>query len=327
MKRKGPYRAAICGFSILMLSLCATRARAETWPTRPVHMIVGGAAGSAPDIIARIIGEKLSAAWGQQTVIDDKPGAAGNLGTEAAAHATPDGYTLLFGQAAPLSMNRWVFKSLPFDVDRDLVPVINIGLSPMIIVANPKLAAKTIGELIALCKAQPGKLTFGTSSSRNIPHLTGELLKHASGCDMTHVPYAANTQAIQDVVRGDTQLMIDGIPVLLGQVKAARLNALAVSSSKRLPGLEAIPTVAETLPGFVSNGWFAILAPTGTPADVVSRVNRDVNTALQDHEVADRMRDLGVYAEGGSPEDLARFMKLDTAQWQRIVRDAEIQPE
>ena len=327
MKRSTLSRVAGCGVLLLMLGVGVTPANAETWPTRPVHMVVAGAPGSAPDIIARIIGDKLGGIWGQQIVIENKPGAAGNLGTEAAAHAAADGYTLLFGQAAPLSMNRWVFKTLPFDVERDFVPVVNIGLSPMMIAANTKLPVKTIGELIALCKAQPGKLTFGTSSSRNIPHLTGELLKRASGCNMTHVPYRANVQAIQDVVSGETQLMIDGIPVLLPQVKAGRLNALAVSSAKRLPGLEAIPTVAETLPGFVSDGWFAMLAPTGTPRDVISRVNRDTNHVLKIQAVTDRMRALGVYAEGGTPEDLARFMKADSAQWGRIVHDAGIQPE
>jgi len=305
----------------------AQMAAAQAWPTRPVHMVVAGAPGSAPDVIARIIGNRLVEAWGQQIIVDNKPGAAGNLGTEAAAHAPADGYTLLFGQAAPLSMNRFVFKTLPFDVERDFVPVVNIGLSPMMIAANPRLPANTIGELIDVAKAQPGKLSFGTSSSRNIPHLTGELLKRAGGFEMTHVSYRANTQAIQDVITGETQLMIDGIPVLLNQVKDGRLKALAVSSAKRLPGLETVPTVAETLPGFVTNGWFAVLAPAGTPREVVARVNRDVNAVLRNDAVRDRMRDLGVYAEGGTPEELARFMRTDATLWERIVRQAGIEPE
>jgi len=307
--------------------LLAQTAAAQAWPTRPVHMVVAGASGSAPDVIARIIGNRLVETWGQQIIVDNKPGAAGNLGTEAAAHAPADGYTLLFGQAAPLSMNRFVFKTLPFDVDRDFVPVVNVGLSPMMIAANPRLPANTIGELIDLAKAQPGKLSFGTSSSRNIPHLTGELLKRAGGFEMTHVSYRANTQAIQDVITGETQLMIDGIPVLLNQVKDGRLKALAVSSAKRLPGLETVPTVAETLPGFVTNGWFAVLAPAGTPREVVARVNRDVNAVLRNDAVRDRMRDLGVYAEGGTPEELARFMRADATLWERIVRQAGIEPE
>ena len=307
--------------------LAVSPATAQDWPTRPVHMVVAGAPGSAPDVIARIIGNKLTEPWGQQIIVDNKPGAAGNLGTEAAAHAPADGYTLLFGQAAPLSMNRFVFKTLPFDVERDFVPVVNIGLSPMMIAANPTLPANTIGELAALAKAQPGKLTFGTSSSRNIPHLTGELLKRAGGFDMTHVSYRANSQAMQDVVTGETQLMIDGIPVIRPPVQDGRLKALAVSSAKRLPGLETVPTVAETLPGFVSNGWFAVLAPAKTPAGVVTRVNRDINQVLRNPEVTARMRDLGVYAEGGTPEELARFMKTDAAQWERIVRQAGIEPE
>ena len=303
MKRASPRCAALYGVAIAAVGVSA-QVRAEMWPNRPVHMMVAGAPGSAPDITARIIGHKLSDAWGQQIIVENKPGAAGNLGTATAAAATPDGYTLLFGQAAPLAVNRWIFKTLAFDVDRDFTPVINIGLSPMMIAANRDLPVKTIGDLIALCKSQPGKLSFSTSSSRNIPHLTGELLKRASGCEMAHIPYVTNTQAIADVATGRTQLMIDGLPVLLPHTEDGRLNALAVSSAKRLPGLEAVPTIAKSLPGFVVNGWFAILAPAGTSSDVINRVNQDSNRVLQDQDVTDRLRGLGVYAEGGSPRIL-----------------------
>lgn len=311
----------------LILYCVAKPAEAQTWPSKPVRMVVAGAPGSAPDVIARLIGSKLSDAWGQQIVVDNKPGAAGNLGTEAAARATPDGYTLLFGQAAPLSMNRHVFKSMSFDPDKDFVPVVNIGLSPMMIAVNPNLPVKSIGELQALAKAQPGKLSFGTSSSRNIPHLTGELLKRMGGFEMTHVAYSANTQALQDVMKGDTQMMVDGIPVLINHIREGRLRALAVSSSRRLPGLEEIPTVAETLPGFASNGWFAILAPTGTPQAVVTRVNADVNAVLKMEDVAGRIRGFGVYPEGGTPEALARFIREDSQRWGETIRAAGIQPE
>lgn len=311
----------------LVLHCIVAPAEAQTWPSKPVRMVVAGAPGSAPDVICRLIGNKLGEAWGQQVVVDNRPGAAGNLGTEVAARATPDGYTLLFGQAAPLSMNKHVFKTLNFDVDKDFVPMVNIGLSPMMIAVNPNLPAKSIGELVALSKAQPGKLSFGTSSSRNIPHLTGELLKRMGGFDMTHVAYSANTQALQDVMKGDTQMMVDGIPVLINHVREGRLRALAVSSTKRLPGLEDIPTVAETLPGFASNGWFAMLAPTGTPAAVVARVNADVNTVLKMDDIASRIRGFGVYPEGGTPEALARFIREDSQRWGETIRAARIEPE
>lgn len=320
-------RAAIIGVLALTLMLGASPLSAETWPTRPVHMIVAGAAGSAPDVISRIVGNNLSQMWGQQIVIENKPGAAGNIGTEAAAHPAPDGYTLLFGQAAPLSVNQYVFKTLPFDVARDFVPIINIGLSPMMIVATPKLPVGTISELMAYAKSHPGALLFATSSSRNIPHLTGELLKRAGGFDMTHVSYRSNTQAIQDTLSGETQLMIDGIPVLLNLAKSGQLKALAVSSAKRLPGLETIPAVSETLPGFEADGYFAILAPTGTPAAIIGRVNRDTNDVLRNKDVMERINDLGVYGGGGTPEELARFMNAQSAQWGQIVHAAGIEPE
>ncbi len=305
----------------------AAPAVADSWPSRPVKMIVAGAPGSAPDVICRIVGNKLSGLWGQQVIVDNRPGAAGNLGTEMAARATPDGYTLLFGQAAPLSLNRWEFKSLPFDPERDFAPVANVGLSPMMIVVSPNVPAANLSEFIALAKEKPGKLSFGTSSSRNIPHLTGELLKKMAGINIVHVSYRSNAQAIQDVESGDVQMMIDGIPVLVNQAKDGRVRALAVSSPKRLPGLESIPTVAETLPGYAVAGWFAILAPAGTPADIVARVNKDVNAVLAMPDVVERVRQLGVYPDPGTPEDLAKFIKADSALWQSVVKAAGIEPE
>lgn len=310
----------------VILVLLQTQAWAQ-WPTKPVKFFVAGAAGSAPDIIARLIGERLTQIWGQQVIVDNRPGAAGNLGTAAAAKAPADGYNILFGQAAPLALNQLTFKTLPFDAEKDFVPVVNVGLSPMMIAVNNDLPAKTVGELVALAKAQPGKVNFGTSSQRNIPHLTGEMLASMAGVKLTHVPYKSNAQAAAETQTGLTQVYIDGIPPMTAHMKAGRLRVIAVSSAKRLPNFPDIPAVAEAVPGFEFNGWFAILAPAGTPADVVTKINRDANTVLKMPEIASRLLGFGIYDPGGTPEELGRFLEAQRASYAKAVKAARIEAE
>lgn len=306
-----------------------TAANAQQWPTRYVKMIVAGAAGSAPDVICRIVGDRLAQKWGQQVVIDNVPGAAGNRGTGAAARSTPDGYTFLFGQAAPLALNKYTFKQLPFDAEKDFDPVILIGISPMMIAVSPKSKINSIADLLAAAKASPGKLSFGTSSVRNIPHSTGELLKSMGKADMLHVSYRSNSQALTDTMSGVVDVMIDGVPVIIPQAKSGNLKVLGVSSPQRLPGLEDYPIVAETLPGFGISGWFAMLAPKGTPADIVARLNEDTKAVLATPEVVARLHGLGIYPDpqNTTPEQLAKFLKAEEQLFGQIVRAAKIEPE
>ena len=310
-----------------VLALTGASAAAQAWPSKPVRFFVAGNAGSAPDIIARLIGERLTQIWGQQVIVDNRPGAAGNLGTAAAAKAPADGYNILFGQAAPLALNQLTFKTLPFDAEKDFVPVVNVGLSPMMIAVNNDLPAKTVGELVALAKAQPGKVNFGTSSQRNIPHLTGEMLASMAGVKLTDVPYKSNAQAAAETQTGLTQVYIDGIPPMTAHMKAGRLRVIAVSSAKRLPNFPDIPAVAETVPGFEFNGWFAILAPAGTPAEVVTKINRDANTVLKMPEIASRLLGFGIYDPGGTPEELGRFLEAQRASYAKAVKAARIEAE
>jgi tripartite-type tricarboxylate transporter receptor subunit TctC len=312
---------------LIAASVFTTLAAAEEWPSKPVKFYVAGAAGSAPDIIARLIGDGLAKIWGQQVIIDNRPGAAGNLGTAAAARAPADGYNILFGQAAPLALNQHTFKSLPFDPEKDLVPVVAIGLSPMMIAVNNDLPVKNVAELIALAKAQPGKVNFGTSSQRNIPHLAGEMLASMAGVKLTHVPYKSNAQAAAETASGLTQVYIDGIPPMRAHMQAGRLRVIAVSSAKRLSNFPDIPAVAETLPGFEFGGWFAILAPTGTPKEVVARVNKDVNTVLASPAMSERQLGFGIYGGGGTPQALAEFLRRERESYGRAVKAAGIQPE
>lgn len=309
------------------LFLFTALAAAQPWPEKPVKFYVAGAAGSAPDIIARLIGDGLARIWGQQVVVDNRPGAAGNLGTAAAAKAPADGYNILFGQAAPLALNQHTFRSLPFDAEKDLVPVVAIGLSPMMIAVNNDLPAKNLAELIALAKAQPGKINFGTSSQRNIPHLTGEMLASMAGIKLTHVPYKSNAQAAAETASGLTQAYIDGIPPMRAHMQAGRVRVIAVSSAKRLPNFPDIPAVGETLPGFQFGGWFAILAPAGTPQDVVARINKDVNTVLASPAMSERQLGFGIYGGGGTPEDLGRFLREERENYGKAVKAAGILPE
>jgi tripartite-type tricarboxylate transporter receptor subunit TctC len=310
-----------------ILSLVAAFAHAESWPDKPVRFYVAGAAGSAPDIIARLIGDGLTKIWGDQVIVENRPGAAGNVGTEAAAKAPADGYHILFGQAAPLALNQFTFKSLPFDPEKDFVPVVAVGLSPMMIAVNKELPVKSVADLIALAKAQPGKVNFGTSSQRNIPHLTGELLAGQAGVRLVHVPYKSNAQAAAETASGLTQVYIDGIPPMRAHMKADRLRVIAVSSAKRLPNFPDIAAVSETLPGFTFNGWFAILAPTGTPSEIVAKLNKDANTVLREPKMVERLLGFGIYDPGGTPEELGKFIASERENYARAVKAAGIQPE
>jgi tripartite-type tricarboxylate transporter receptor subunit TctC len=311
----------------IALSLSASLALAQAWPAKPVKFYVAGAAGSAPDIIARLVGDGLSKIWGQQVIVDNRPGAAGNVGTAAAAKAPADGYNILFGQAAPIALNQHTFKSLAFDPEKDLAPVVAIGLSPMMIAVNNDLPVKTLADLIALAKKQPGKVNFGTSSQRNIPHLTGEMLAAQAGIKLQHVPYKSNSQAAAETTSGLTQVYIDGIPPMRAHMQAGRLRVIAVSSAKRLSNFPDIPAVAETIPGFQFGGWFAILAPTGTPKEVIARINKDVNTVIASPAMSERQLGFGIYGGGGSPEDLGEFLREERASYGKAVKAAGIQPE
>ena len=310
-----------------LLAIAATAAAAQAWPNRPVRFFVAGAAASAPDLIARILGESLAGMWGQQVIVDNRPGAAGNVGTAAAAKSPADGYNILFGQAAPLAMNQYLFTTLPFDAEKDFVPVVSAGLSPLMIAVNNDLPVRTLAELIALAKAQPGKINYGTSSSRNALHLAGAMLANMAGIKLVHVPYKSNAQAAAETSTGLTQMYIDGVPPMVPHIQSGRLRILAVTTARRLPNFPDIPTVAETLPGYDFKGWFAIMAPAGTPPEVVARINKDANAVFQSPAMVARLAGLGIYEAGGTPEQLAAFMRSERDVYARAVKAAALEPE
>jgi tripartite-type tricarboxylate transporter receptor subunit TctC len=316
-------------FAALVICAATPQALHAQWPTRYVRMIVPASAGSAPDVICRLIADRLSQRWGQQVVIENQPGAGGNTGVASAARAAPDGYALLFSQAAPLALNQHLFKRLPFDVMRDFDPITLVGISPMIIAAAPKLGVKTLADLIARAKAEPGKLSFATSGAKNVPHLTGELLKSLAGIQLVQIPYRTSPQAVADTMTGVVDLMIDGIPLLQPQVQAGSLTPLAVSAAKRLPGLEQVPAASETVPGFDVAGWFALLAPKGVAPEIIARVNSDTIAILRQEDIVARLRDVGVYPDpdNRSPGQLGAFMQRESELFGKIVRSAGIESE
>lgn len=315
--------------SLLMVALWTTVACAQEWPTKYVRMIVPGASGSAPDVMARFIADRLSQKWGQQVVIENQAGAGGNIGAAAAARAPADGYTFLFTQATPLSLNQHLFKQLPFDPEKDFDPITFVGDGPMLIAASPKLGVKTMKELIERARSNPGKLSYATPGVKNVPHLTGELIKSMAGIEMQHISYRTNSQAVTDAMTGVVDLVIDGVPALMPQINSGNLVALGVTSERKLPGLEALPLVNETIPGLAISGWFAILGPKGVAPAILQKVNRDVQAALMIDELTARMRDLGVYVDRSNqtPDQLSAFMRQQTEMFGRIASAARIEKD
>ncbi len=315
-------------FLALLAALVLTPefASAQGWPSRPVRMIVPQAAGGAPDIVARVVSGRLSQALGQQVLVENRAG-NGTIGAQAAARATPDGYTYLFAPASVLVINQYMAKVLPYSPEDDFASVAMVGLSPLALIASPELNVQSLAELIALAKAHPGKLAFASPGQRTLPGMLGEMLKIRAGIDLLHVPYKG-AQGVQDTIAGRTQLTTQGIPAIAAVVQRGQLRALAVSSPRRLPELPDVPTFSETLRGFEFNGWFAVVAPTGTPREAIQRMNLEFNRILLDGEMEQRLRALGIYTEGtGAPQEIDAFLKSERAFWSRVVRELKIEPE
>jgi tripartite-type tricarboxylate transporter receptor subunit TctC len=313
---------------VLLLVAATQQAMAQGWPARPIKFIVSQAAGGTPDIICRLITERLSRTLGQQVVVENRPGGGNVIGAQAAARAAPDGYTFFFATAAALVTNPYTFKTLPYDPARDFVPVSMVASNPFFLLATPGLAAKNVPELIALDKREPGKLAAATDGQRNFSGMLTAWFNKRAGTQIVQVPYATMPQGAQDAIAGRVQLVVLAVPSAAPLMEQGQLRGLAVSSAKRLPGFETIPAIAETLPGFDFIGWFALVAPTGTPADVIARMNREMDAALKDPEIARRMREVGMYTEGaGTPDETAAYVRAQLEFWGKIVQEIGLQPE
>jgi tripartite-type tricarboxylate transporter receptor subunit TctC len=300
-------------------------ANAQTWPAKTVRMVIPFPPGGTTDIVGRLASQKLGEALGQQVVPDNRPGAAGNIGTEAVAKAPPDGYTLLTAPGSTLTIHPSLYAKLPFDPVKDFAPVTIVAAVPNALVVHPSLPVRSVKELIAFAKARPDQLNYASTGAGQSTHLSMELFKTTAGVRIVHVPYKGSAPAVTDLLGGHVSLMFDNMPSALPHVKAGKIRALAVSTLKRSPVAPEIPTVAEAaLPGFEVSVWFAVLAPAGTPRPIVDRLNQVLVKALQAQDVRERLLTQGAEPIGGTPEAFTAQMKTDLVKWAKVVKDANI---
>lgn len=315
------------GLLAVLLGLCGLAA-AQDWPARPVKFIVSQPPGTSPDITARFLADRLSRQLGQPVLVENRPGGQNVIGAQAAAKASADGYTYFFATTAAIVTNPLTFKSLPYDPEREFVPVAMIAKSPMVVAVNPEVPAKTLAELVALEKSQPGRLAAANEGAKTFSGMMSQMLNKTAGIRLLQVPYTGVSPAIQDTIAGRTQVVLVSSAALLPFLKRGDLRPLAVSAGKRVRGIEDVPTLAETYPGFEYVGWFALLAPAGSPANAVQRMNREMDRVLADPEVAQRLYDLGLVNEGaGTPESLNDFLRAERERWARLVKEIGLQPE
>jgi len=314
--------------SLCMVMLIAIPAGAQTYPAKPVRVIVPFPPAGAADIVARAIAQEMSKAWGAQVVVDNRAGAGGLIGAEQAARAAPDGYTLLFASASPMTVNPHLTARPPYDPLKDFTPIILIGFSPNVLVVHPSLPVQSVKALIALAKARPGQLNYASNGVGTLSHLAVELIKFQAGINMVHVPYKGGAPAIIDTVAGHCSVFISAYPTVAGQIRAGRLRAIAVTSAKRIAIAPDLPTVAEAaLPGFEAMQWWGAYGPVGLPAELVSKLNADIGKALSSAEVKQRLAADAAEPAGGSPGDLAAYLKTDYERWGRLVKASGIRAD
>jgi tripartite-type tricarboxylate transporter receptor subunit TctC len=299
---------------------------AQTYPARPVRLIVGFASGSVTDILARQMGQWLSERLGQPFIIDNRPGAGSNIATEAVVKAAADGYTLLL-VGPPNAINATLYDKLNYNFIRDIAPVASIVRQPQIMLVNPSVPAKTVPEFIAYAKANPGKLNMASPGTGTGPHIAGELFKMMTGVGMVHVPYRGAAPALTDLLGGQVQVMFSGPVGVLEYIHGGKLRALAVTTATRADALPSLPTVGDFVPGYESSGWFGIGAPKNTPAEIIDKLNREINAALADPNIRARLADLGVTALVLSPTEFGNLIAAETEKWAKVVRFSGAKPD
>jgi tripartite-type tricarboxylate transporter receptor subunit TctC len=300
-------------------------ALAQTYPDRPVKLITQGAAGSGPDVVARIVTDHLGRLWGQQLVIINQPGAGGTTAARTAASAAPDGYTLYLAATSTFLIMPLMFPNQPFDLDRDFVRIGIVGEQPMIFGAAPSLGVSTLPELVALSKKRPGEILYAANLRGTFPHLTVERLRKETGADLTHVPYPGAAAGLQDLMGGRISMVVESIGALYGALQSGSIKPLAVASKERLPNFPDIPAADETVPGFQALGWFALLAPAGTPDAIVRQVNKDLRTVLDSPELRKSFQDLGTWVRPMSPEETTQFIRKEQDVWRPIVQSVDFE--
>ncbi len=313
-------------FAVAAAALLAAPARGQDYPHKPIRIIALSSPASGPDIVGRLIGQKLTEAWGQQTVVDTRPGASGIIGAEIGAKSAPDGHTLIIvtSQQAIVS---GMYKKLTYDLARDFAPITLMATTPFILAVNPTLPANSVEELIVLAKSKPGQLRYGSGGSGSPPHLSAEIFKHMTGVDMVHVPYKGVTPAMQDAVANQVQLVFSVIPAVLATVKSGRLRPLGVTSAKRTPLVPDVPTIAETVPGYEFIGWYSLVAPSRTPAAVLDKLNAQVVQALKTPDFHERFSALGAEAIGTTRAEAGEFIRAQMKKMRAAVEASGAKPD
>jgi tripartite-type tricarboxylate transporter receptor subunit TctC len=311
---------------LLGLGHAGIAAPGDDYPNKPVKWVVAYPPGGTTDILARIIGQYLSEHMGQQFIIDNRPGAGNNIGTEVVVNSPPDGYTLLLVNPAN-GINATLYKKLPFNLLRDIAPVAGITRTPNVMEVTPTFPAKNVAEFIAYGKANPGKINMASSGNGTSVHLSGEMFMAMTGVKMTHVPYRGAAPAITDIIAGTVDVMFDNLPASIEFIRSGKMRALAVTTDTRNPGLPDVPTIADTVPGYEASAWFGMGAPVGTPPAVIAKINKVVNEALADPKMKAKLADLGGVPLAGTPEDFGKVMASETEKWSKVVKFAGISIE
>src|SRR5262245_25594752 len=312
-------RLGVIAAGLLTAVLAVSTCMADDYPSRPIKWVVGYPPGGTTDILARLMAQRLSEQLGQQFIIENRPGAGNNIGTEAVINAPPDGYTVLLVNPAN-GINASLYQKLNFNFIRDIAPVAGLTRVPNVMEVNPAVPAKTVQELIDYAKANPTKVNLASSGNGTSVHLSGELFKMMTGLNLLHVPYRGSAPALTDLISGQVQLMFDNMPSSIEHIKAGKLRALAVTTATRSPELPDVPTVAETVPGYEASAWFGMGAPKGTPPDIINRLNQAINTALADPNIQARLRDLGGAPMAGTPADFGKVIADETDKWAKVVK-------
>jgi tripartite-type tricarboxylate transporter receptor subunit TctC len=311
--------AAACMFA------ASTAMAADVYPNRPVRIIVPFPPGGATDIVARLAAQKLNEAWGQTMVVDNRAGAGGNIGGELAAKASPDGYTLFMTSGSIVTANQHMYAKMSFNPEKDLVAVTNVASGPQAIVVNPSNPAKTLKDFIAMAKAKPKSMTFGSAGVGTQTHLAAENFIYTAGIEVTHVPYKGEGPAISDLIGGQTQFVTPNLSAAIAHVNSGKLRALAVTSKERSAQLPNVPAVAETLPGFENLGWFGFMVPTGTPQAVIAKVHADTVKSLASADFRKRLTEIGMVPVGNTPAEFAKAIKAESVMWAKIIKERKLQ--
>jgi tripartite-type tricarboxylate transporter receptor subunit TctC len=316
-----------CLFAAMTMPAFAAE-NADNYPSKPIRLVVPFTPGGSTDILARVIGVKLTEAWGRQVVIDNRPGAGGNIGVDLVAKSPADGYTLVMGHIGTFGVNPTLYSKLPYDAIKDFQPITLVALVPNMLSVNPALPVHSVKELIALAKAKPGTINFGSGGNGSAAHLAGEYFKLMTKTEITHIPYRGTSPAVTDLIAGQIQMIITGVPPTLNFVKTGKLRALAVATSKRLPLLPDLPTISEAgVPGYEATQWYGVLAPAGTPKPIVAKLNAEMAKAIKGPDVREKLAADAAEPVGNSPEEFGAFIKKEIARWAPVIKASGARPE